>query len=476
MRKIHKMALFNSEDLKQAKVLNISEIELNAQWKRLTDGFPPIQLVAPATPENGIKVLSEDKKQQLVSVFEEAKSDLDLTKFVPASGAATRMFQPIRQLYLTPLSEEALKVIENLMRFPFYSFVEKQMLEKKINPETLSKNPQLLADIILDDRGMGYGHAPKGLIPFDVLDRQPITPFQEHVLEAQSLTDGHVHFTINGTFQKTIESLVGKNPTISYSEQDASTDFIARVGDQPVRTPNGELLFRPSGHGALIKNLNDIEADLIFIKNIDNILPPEKNQTSLVYKKVLGGLMIQYKNKADAFLKEVFENPDRNLKPIINWIKKELNPLFSGTTKEAIIAQLNRPMRIVGMVKNEGKAGGGPFWVKTDEGVSLQIVEGAQIDTQNEVQNKILKGSTHFNPVDMVCAVRDYTGKKYDLLKYIDAETGFDSAKNIDGQEAHIIERPGLWNGAMSGWNTLMIEIPVETFNPVKSVLDLLKR
>jgi len=470
------MTLFSDSDIKDAHKRGISKDSLNEQWIRLQNGFPFIKLERAATVGDGIRRLPENEITRLKDMYEIHSDDYDILKFVPASGAATRMFKAVRELYETPLSEDAKTVLEKIEEFPFYPFLKKLMNTKGISIEDLKSNPKLLADLILNAVGLGYNNAPKGLIPFDLLDGHPTTAFEEQLAEANKLSGGKVHFTVAEFAMNDVKSLLGEKENISYSIQDHSTDYIAKDGDGPLRGKNGDLTFRPSGHGALLKNMDELNDDIVIVKNIDNILPPGKNQTAIGYKKILAGLLIELKQQIDTFLLQLENDPNADLNEMSEWIKTNLNRDFEASDKATISNQLNRPLRIAGMVKNEGKAGGGPFWVKNTNGISLQIVEGAQIDMYAKKQVEILNSSTHFNPVDLVCSLKDYKGQKFDLKDFIDRETGFDSEKNVDGKNVTIIERPGLWNGAMSGWNTVFVEVPVSTFNPVKSVNDLLER
>lgn len=470
------MNTFTESDKKLAAERGITSISLNEQWQRLQNGFPFIILKKAATLEDGIRPLSENEITRLTAVFENSSGNYAILKFVPASGAATRMFKAVRDLYETPISDDAEKIIKQLEGFPFYPYLKILLDSKDISIQDLKNNPKLIADLILKTDGLGYNNAPKGLIPFDLLNKKPTTAFEEQLYEAEELSDGNAHFTVSEQTTDDVKKLLGAKESINYSIQEAETDYIAKDNNEPLRNEKGELLFRPSGHGALLKNLNKLSADIVFIKNIDNILPPANNRESVRLKKAMGGLLIELKQQIDTFLLQLENDHNVDLIEISDWIRTNLNPYFKGSEKTVISQQLNRPLRIAGMVKNEGKAGGGPFWVEDKIGKSLQIVEGAQINMSDIKQVDILNSSTHFNPVDLVCSLKDYNAEKFDLENYIDRETGFDSEKNVDGKNIMIIERPGLWNGAMSGWNTVFVEVPVSTFNPVKSVNDLLDR
>lgn len=468
------MNIFSEKDIKLAEDRGITLASINEQWKRLQKGFPFIKLKKAATIEDGIRPFPENEITRLTTLFENNSENYDILKFVPASGAATRMFKAVRDLYDTPLSADPEKIINQLEDFPFYPYLK--TLTEGISIQELKSDPKLIANLILKKDGLGYNNAPKGLIPFDLLNSKPTTAFEEQLYEAEELSGGEVHFTVSEQAIAEVKNLLGEKDSINYSIQESATDYIAKDKNEPLRNKAGKLEFRPSGHGALLKNLNKLNDDIVFIKNIDNILPPIHNKESVKFKKAMGGLLIELKQQIDTFLMQLDLDENVDLNEISDWIKTNLNPYFEGSDKTAVRRQLNRPLRIAGMVKNEGKAGGGPFWVKDKTGISLQIVEGAQIDMLDSGQVNILNSSTHFNPVDLVCALKDYTGEKFDLEKYINRDTGFDSEKNVDGKNITIIERPGLWNGAMSVWNTVFVEVPVSTFNPVKSVNDLLER
>ncbi len=357
-------------------------------------------------------------------------------------------------------------------------------------------------EYLLEDKGLGYGKLPKGLLKFHHYDSANRVALEEHLVEAAKYGTSKngkaiVHFTVSPEHMEKFAEQVHKVKAkyenefkvtydISFSVQKSSTDMIAvDMENEPFREKDGSLLFRPGGHGALIENLNDLNANLIFIKNIDNVVPDRLKKTTTVYKKAIGGLLLKLQSEAFELLKGLDKRNDPELiKRVAEFAKTELNIKipqdFEGLNlndkKSFLHRHLNRPIRICGMVKNEGEPGGGPFWVKNSKGeVSLQVVESSQVNSNDDAQMEILKSSTHFNPVDLVCGIKNYNGESFDLHKFIDPETGFISIKSKDGKNLKAQELPGLWNGAMADWITIFVEVPVITFNPVKTVNDLLR-
>ena len=449
----------------------------------------------------------------MVHYFDSNKEALSLLKFVPASGAASRMFKamfnfldtykPSKEAlaeYLSRTNDKAVKqFVEGMEKLPFYDLIMGRVSAKDISE---GEKVYLFVQEMLMDTGLNYRFFPKGLLPFHNYRTSSATPFEEHLKEASlySKTNGkaNLHFTIseqhNEMFKREQEEAVPRvaNSTstdfhISYSNQKPSTDTLAvNMDDTPFRNSDGSILFRPGGHGALIENLNDQDADIIFIKNIDNVVVDANLQAVSESKKMLAGLLLKVQAKAFEYSKKIDSESlsEDKIGNIKLFLENELNSRFSDDferldheERAAILKdKLNRPIRICGMVKNEGEPGGGPFFIKNQEGnVSLQIIESAQIDMDDPEQVSILKNSTHFNPVDLICAVRNYKGKKYDLLKFVDVKQGFITGKTKEGKELKALELPGLWNGAMAFWNTIFVEVPLVTFNPVKTVNDLLK-
>ena len=345
---------------------------------------------------------------------------------------------------------------------------------------------------------MDYGQKPKGVLTFHKYEKEFRTAFEEHLYEgafhSKTIENKvNIHFTIspehsdlfNAIMESKVQQLENKFKVkfdISFSYQKPSTDMVAvDLNNDLFREPDGSLVFRPGGHGALIENLNDLDADIIFIKNIDNVVPDRLKDVTIEYKKALAGVLLSFQQMIFDYIEVLTKegNKDEILFEIEHFIREELCYQIEGDNKkdkDTMLEILNRPLRVCGMVKNEGEPGGGPFWVKHQEDTTdLQIVESSQIDTNNHEQISILKSSTHFNPVDLVCATKDYKGNKFNLLNYRDSNTGFISKKSKDGRDLKAQELPGLWNGAMANWNTIFVEVPIITFNPVKTVNDLLR-
>jgi hypothetical protein len=488
--------MLTEKNLEQINKQGITEEDIEKQLRNFEQGFPPLELVDAATPANGIKILSDDEEERHVSIFENAlSSGLNVTKFVPASGAASRMFKNLYNYLENGEETEFIKTFtKNIEKFAFYEQL------KAITPE---ETPGKLIENLLSEKGLNYGNLPKGLLAFHKYNGKTRTPFEEHLVEAAAYCAGSkgiakVHFTISPEHKKGFEKLIdnvvpeyqkrfGIKFDISFSKQHKNTDTIAvDLNNKPFKDEDGNLVFRPGGHGALIQNLNELNSDIIFIKNIDNVVPDKLKHYNNRYKKALAGLMVSIRNKTFEYLEKLnkpeAEKNTQLLKNTEDFINKELHVHFDKTfTNDVDKVQffktiLNRPIRICGMVKNQGEPGGGPFLAKNPDGtVSLQIVEKAQIDTDNPKQVELINKSTHFNPVDIICSTKNFKGQKFDLLQHTDPNTGFISIKSKNGKEMKALELPGLWNGAMSNWNTVFVEVPIETFNPVKTVNDLLR-
>jgi len=509
---------FTQNDINQieGKGLNIEKVI--AQIDVFKKGIPFTNLVSAATIGEGILQLDSKEEKEYVSLFESEQSDISLVKFIPASGAATRMFKflfqfleeynPKNETINAYINREKAKdmslFLVGLEKFPFYNEVLVQAIKKHPNFEELSNNEQILVFIktMLDEDQANYGQYPKGLLPFHKYKDHTATAFEEHLFEAalycSSKGKAKLHFTISeqhkdkfdsefDRIQKIVEHKTNTQFDITFSYQKEATDTIAvDINHEPIREENGQLYFRPSGHGALLENLNAIDADIVFIKNIDNVVVFKYEKEVAHYKKVLGGILLKVQLQAFAYAErlELKTVSDEEISEIAEFLKNKLNVVFSSEYEkyskryqiEYLIEVLNRPIRVCGMVKNEGEPGGGPFWTKDEEGnVSLQIVESAQIDKNIKSQKNILKNSTHFNPVDIVCGVKNYKGEKYNLHKFVDSNTAFITMKNKTGKDIKALELPGLWNGSMAYSNTIFVEVPLITFNPVKTVNDLLK-
>ena len=517
------MSALTNKDKQQLETLNISTDQVERQINQFKTGFPYSDLVAPATIGNGIIKFTDAEVQELIKQFDEDKEYYDILKFIPASGAASRMFKNIysfveeykdKEIPEDFLNKENVKFdsIENfflsIKDFAFYDDLKNKLAECGKDIETLMSENRLveIAEFLLENEGLSYGKLPKALLKFHRYKESSRLALEEHLVEATQYStiyteDGEIaqlHFTVSqehlDIFKKTVEELIpvyereyGIRYDISYSVQKPSTDTIAvDMNNEPFRNNDGSLLFRPGGHGALIQNLNDLKKEVIFIKNIDNVVPDRLKSTTYDYKKVLGGYLFRLQQQQFEYLNLLDEGCLANdeIDEIAKFAKEKLMidiPNFYKTYNEIekidfLYSKMNRPMRICGMVKNEGEPGGGPYWTRnSSDEVSLQIVESSQIDHKNEKQEAIFQSATHFNPVDLVCATYDFRGEPFDLNDYIDYNTGFISQKSKDGKELKALELPGLWNGAMADWINIFVEVPVITFNPVKTVNDLLR-
>ena len=510
---LKKMNQFSENDIQLLEKKGITKTKVREQIETFENGIPFVKLVKAAVVGDGISNFSTDDENRIIADFESAQKGLSLLKFVPASGAASRMFKALFNFldgykpsnedlnaYFKRTNDTALKVFsDKLKEFPFYSKVQKRIKGKMLNEgEALYS----FVKELLSEEGLNYGFYPKGLLPFHTYGNTTATPFHEHLKEgalyAKTEKTANLHFTISEQhsemFKKEFRTIEEKLSTetkttfkVDYSYQKSATDTIAvDLNNMPFRNSDGSLLFRPSGHGALIENLNEQDADIIFIKNIDNVVVPKFAKEVGDSKKILAGVLLKIQKKVFKYTK-LLDSDAINaelLTKIKLFLEQKLNVRFSDNFSSYNLAQqikivknkIDRPIRICGMVKNEGEPGGGPFWIKDKNGhISLQIVESAQIDSSNENQMTILKNSTHFNPVDLVCGVRNYKGEKYNLLNFVDTKQGFITKKTKEGKILKALELPGLWNGAMAFWNTIFIEVPLVTFNPVKTVNDLLK-
>jgi len=494
----------------EKQILNqgMSVKNVNEQLTNFKEGFPFLPIVGAATIGNGIKALTEAELKHYLDTYPKKASQKEVVKFVPASGAASRMFKDLFSFLegdgdITK-SSFIQKFFTHIEKFAFYDDLNKS-LEKagsSINKAMKSGQHQLVVSHLLNEEGLGYGQLPKGLLKFHHYADHDRTPTYEHFMEGilYGLGKGNtvrLHFTVSpeheekfkaevAEVQPKLEKEFGVNFEVSYSQQKKSTDTIAvNMDNSPFFEEDGSILFRPAGHGALLENLNEIDGDVIFIKNIDNEVPDRLKSPTKEYKTAIGGLLVEVQEKVFEALKKLDKESGENTiaqaeSVITNDLGGKLPESYHGLTSEAkqkyLHKKLNRPLRVCGMVKNTGEPGGGPFWVKEDDGsLSLQIAETAQIDLSNDEQKEIFKSSTHFNPVDLVCATKNYKGEKFDLLKFRDMRTGFITEKSKSGRDLKALELPGLWNGAMAGWNTVFVEVPLITFNPVKTVNDLLR-
>lgn len=502
--------MMTQQDLAQISARGISEAQVERQLKQIETGFPFLRLEAAAAIGKGIMAPTEEEKAQYTKAWEEYKqAGHSVVKFVPASGAASRMFKNMFAFldapYDVPTTDFEKEFFDNIKKFAFREALCKKCQEnegKHIKQLLQEGNYKAIVANLLLPKGLNYGQLPKGLLLFhDYGNNEVRTPMEEHLVEAALYASGNgqanVHFTVSHDHlelfkakvaekAKAYEEKYGVKYNISFSEQKPSTDTIAANADNtPFRNEDGSLLFRPGGHGALIENLNEIDADVVFIKNIDNVVPDRLKGDTVAYKQVIAGALVTLQRKAFEYLR-VLDSGQYNhakLEEMIRFLQRDLccrrTDIKDLEDAELVIylrKKLNRPMRVCGVVKNVGEPGGGPFLTYNSDGtISPQILESSQIDKNNEEYMKMFTEGTHFNPVDLVCATKDYQGKPFDLPQYVDPNTGFISSKSKGGKELKALELPGLWNGAMSDWNTIFVEVPLSTFNPVKTVNDLLR-
>ena len=508
--------MYTKEDLKEFKRRKIKPEQIDKQMENFKKGFEFVNLAEPATLNNGIKSIPAEEENYLIDLYEKGSQKADVIKMVPASGSASRMFKKLFTFMETYKggAEEFLKFVQDkspdsmhefflhLNEFPFYTHLKNTMWNDGQDLEKMLEK-KMFADIlayILTDKGLNYGNTPKGLIDFHVYRDFVRTPFDEHLVEAalygKKGREAHLHFTVSEEYvprfkdrlakvSRVFEKMFNVKYKVTFSIQKPSTDTVSiDEKGELVRDDKGKILFRPGGHGALIHNVNDIKADIIFIKNIDNVSPDRSKADTVKYKKLLAGTLFEIQSK-------VFEHLDLLDKRGITEAQLDKTEMFIENNlgykkadrlqfkdKRARIKYLrnilDRPIRVCGMVKNEGEPGGGPFWVKTADGsCRLMIIELAQINLKDKEQKKIFEHSTHFNPVDLVCGTKNYKGKRFDLMDFVDTNQGFITTKSYKGKDIRVQELPGLWNGAMAEWITVFVEVPLTTFTPVKTVFDL---
>lgn len=494
--------MFIENDIQQIKERGSDLSVVEEQVRYFEKGFPFLQLSKAATVGDGIIRLTDDEIAQVISEFDKSAADgeIALLKFVPASGAATRMFKSLFSYLQEDKKDKSVdEFFAKLKDFAFYEDLKTSLAADGYEIE--SADEKTIASYFLTAKGLGYGELPKGLLKFHNYTERSRTPLEEHLVEgakyANAGSNVQIHFTVSPEHRDKFEKLVveaipsyqtqyGVRYIVSFSEQKSSTDTIAvNLDNTPFREKDDSLLFRPAGHGALLENLGQLDADIIFIKNIDNVVPDRIKGETITYKKALAGIVLRYQKRIFAYLDKLAGNADAALLAELDgFFREELCVIppagFESWSdekkKEYFVGKLDRPLRACGMVKNQGEPGGGPFWAENADGSSsLQIVESAQVDVDNADQNSIFKNSTHFNPVDLVCAVKNKKGELYDLKKFRDPLTGFITGKSKDGKDLKAQELPGLWNGSMADWNTLFVEVPLITFNPVKTVNDLLR-
>lgn len=503
--------MLTQEDKALLAKKGISEEQIAAQLACFEKGFPFLKLEAAASIGNGIVATTDSERDAYIKAWEAYKNEGGhvVTKFVPASGAASRMFKNLFEFlgadYDEPTTDFEKKFFSQIEHFAFYADLNEACRKnagKDIPGLLAGKDYKAVVANLLEAAGLNYGALPKGLLKFHKYEDGARTPLEEHLVEGALYAAGadgkvNVHFTVSPEHRSLFEQLVGEKAAkyaekygveyhVSFSEQKPSTDTIAAdMDNRPFRDDKGHLVFRPGGHGALIENLNDLDSDIVFVKNIDNVVPDRLKADTVTYKQVLAGVLVTLQKKAFDYLRLIDSGQytHEQIEEMIRFVQQELycrkhdiKDLEDGDLILYLKSKLNRPMRVCGMVKNVGEPGGGPFLAYNADGtVSLQILESSQIDMKDPEKKAMFEKGTHFNPVDLACAIRDYQGRKFDLLRYVDPATGFISYKSKNGKDLKALELPGLWNGSMSDWNTVFVEVPLSTFNPVKTVNDLLR-
>lgn len=505
-------SLFTDADLKQLEEHGISLEEAIRQVESIRKGFPYLQIQSSASIERGIVQLSNEEESFYMTAWEDylhKNPTANVCKMVPASGAASRMFKSLFNFLNTPEGEPLEPKVEifinELQHFAFYEALGRTCLRNtwKSIPKLLeTKAYKTIVENLLSEKGLGYGLLPKGMLLFHYYPDRIATAAEEHLVEGALYArhiDGRVrvHFTVSPEHRTQFKALLtkvqsyyedrfGVSYDISYSEQKSSTDTLALTAEGDLfRGPNGTLLLRPGGHGALISNLSELDADIVFIKNIDNVVPDHLKGETVMYKKLLGGILIMARKQIHEYLHKLESGhiTEELIAEICHFLRESLCidiPEFLLDHREDLIPwlikKLDRPIRVCGMVKNEGEPGGGPFIIREADGsTSLQILESSQINMADAGQRTLFAQASHFNPVDLVCSLRNHRGEPYDLNSYVNHKTAFLSNKSQGGRELRALERPGLWNGAMHHWTTIFVDVPLGTFNPVKEVNDLLR-
>lgn len=511
-------SVFSEKDRLQMAEKGVKAENVLQQLEIFEKGIPPIKLLRPCTVDDGIKVLKDFDKY--IKKYSEAEADGRVMKFVPASGAASRMFRELirfnneyDEIEINEIEKKAsnsndhnhlLKFIKGIKEFAFYEELRTVLSNKGVDIEERIQKGQYkeIVDAVIADSGLNYAFLPKALIKFHAYGNESRAAIEEHLVEAAAYCrdkngTARIHFTLSPEHEQIvnshIESVLSRYENencrfeIGYSFQKPSTDTIAvDMQNNPFRLEDGSLLFRPGGHGALLDNLNELNGDIITIKNIDNIVPDRLKSETYKYKRVLGGYLVGLQQSLFDHLDSLTGKGanDATVKETMEFAREELSLHIPDMILEAsidaqkdfLISKLNRPIRVCGMVKNEGEPGGGPFWVEERDGnISRQVAESAQVNLEDPGQEEIWKSATHFSPVDFICGVRDFNGQPFNLMKFRDPDAGFITKKSQDGRALKALELPGLWNGSMANWITIFVEVPIITFNPVKTILDLLR-
>lgn len=501
--------MLTPEDIKEIASKGISEETFEEQLNRFKTGFPYLKIKAVATVGNGIMRLDGEEEQSCQQAWDKFLTDGGtVEKFVPASGAASRMFKNLFEFVSAGVEEPTTDFMKSFFagieNFAFYKALDAactKVYGKGVKALVADGKPVEVVKCLITGEGMNYGAMPKGLLQFHKVGDEVHTPLEEHLEEgAQYATDKdkkvNIHFTVSPEHRSAFEALIGEKVpemekkwgvkySVSLSEQKASTDTVAVTMDNVPYRENDKLLFRPAGHGALIENLNDMNADVVFVKNIDNVVPASLREATVKYKKVIGGYLVKVQKQIKEYVEALRSGKYtiEDLRTMVKFLHDTLN-VRNEQTKNLddselalyLLKKFNRPIRVCGVVKNDGEPGGGPYIAYNADGTtSPQILESAQFDKSKPESVELIKSGSHFNPVDLVCYIKDVDGNKFDLKKYVDKDTGLISEKSKSGVTIKALELPGLWNGSMSDWNTVFVEVPIATFNPVKTVNDLLR-
>jgi hypothetical protein len=500
--------MYTEKDLHDFRQREIDVKDIEEQLLQFVNGIAYLPVIRPATTGDGILSPRTDTLNDYINLYQAKVPEAKIIKFVPASGAASRMFKDL-YAYIEgdgAVTDTVNNFITGIPEFAFYNDLKDVLAKAGIDLEAQIKSGEYKSVIkaLLGKDGLNYSELPKGLLAFHKYEHNTRTAFEEHLAEGAMYCRGkdnevNIHLTVSPEHQEAFQRVSDRvldeiqekydlKFNVSFSTQRSSTDTIAVDKDnKPFRDKSGNLVFRPGGHGALLDNLAELDADVIFIKNIDNVVPDHLKEESVTYKKALGGMLFSFRERIFDCLNQLNKNTGNTkglLEEIRIFLEEELSVITpwghdqwtSEELRKYLISKLNRPLRVCGMVRNAGEPGGGPFWVKNaDRSVSLQIVESSQINLSNPLMKKQFDASTHFNPVDLVCSVKDFNGNRFDLQRFRDPDTGFISSKSLDGKELKALELPGLWNGAMSHWITVFVEVPLSTFNPVKTINDLLR-
>lgn len=497
------MYKFSSNEIKQIEIKGLQVNEVQRQLDLFQKGEAFTSLLRPATLEDGIVAFNDQQASDLIEFYKSAKNSMTISRFVPSSGMATRMFKFLYYFldnfdsqketlnqYLDQEKTYKLGVfLSGIKKLPFY--------EKIFNQIDSSKNVNLEFRYRFIQKTLeSYGKIPKGLIPFHRYENETRTAVQEQLKFglhfAVSNQKAHHHFTISSVMEKEFEQntadLIKKikkekkiDIQIDFSFQHSSTDTIATsLNGEPFKDNQGQMIFRAGGHGSLLNNLNSIDADIVFINNIDNITTSKDHPKAAYYKQMLAGYLLKVQEQIFRYVQDIENNKEIDIDKMLAFCNETLHidvpkSLTGSALLHFLMNKFKRPIRVCGMVKNENEPGGGPFWVNNKGEQILQIVEGAQVDTSDNKQKTIFKSSTHFNPVDIVCGLKDHKGKSFDLHQYCDPDSYFITEKTHLGRPLMALEHPGLWNGAMAYWNTIFVEVPIATFNPVKIINDLLR-